>query len=113
MNSAGRGNFFDTLIRDFSPDPEAVGQAGDAYHSDPSPETLARLQFVVEPPRQELFRRLNAVPGGTRVLVDMRADLLRDAGSDAASTHTPIAADLGHLLTSWFNRGFLVLERID
>jgi len=28
----------------------------------PSPETLAKLQRVVEPPRQELFRRLNVAP---------------------------------------------------
>lgn len=115
LSSAGRGQFFDLLIRDFSPDPEEVGQAGNAYRSHPSPQTLARLQRIVEPPRQELFRRLNVVPGGTRVLVDMRADLLHDIGNGSAgdSVHAPIAEDLGHLLTAWFNRGFLVLERID
>jgi malonyl-CoA decarboxylase len=108
--------FFDLLIQDFSPDPQEVGRAGDAYRSSPSPETLARLQRMVEPPRQELFRRLNIAPGGTRALVDMRADLLSaDSHRDAArqSSHAQIAADLAHLLTSWFNRGFLVLQRID
>ena len=106
-----RGQFFDLLVQDFSPDPEEVGRAGDAYRSDPSPETLARLQHMVEPPRQELFRRLNIAPGGTRVLVDMRADLL--ASENRKPGHAQIAADLAHLLTSWFNRGFLVLQRID
>jgi malonyl-CoA decarboxylase len=109
LNPAGRDRFFDLLIQDFSPDPEEVGQAGDAYRQDPSPETLAKLQRVVEPPRQELFRRLNVAPGGTGVLVEMRADLLREE----QLSRMPIAADLEHLLTSWFNRGFLVLQRID
>src|SRR5579863_5185115 len=109
LDLAGRDRFFDLLIRNFSPDPEEVGQAGDAYRKHPSPQTLAKLQRVVEPPRQELFRRLNIAPGGTRVLVEMRADLLREG----QSSREPIAADLEHLLTSWFNRGFLVLQRID
>lgn len=108
LDAGSRERFFDLLIRDFSPDPEEVGRAGDAYRSAPSPETLARLQRVVEPPRQELFRRLNIAPGGTRILVEMREDLLREE-----SKRGPISADLEHLLTSWFNRGFLVLQRID
>ncbi|HEY1757649.1 MAG TPA: malonyl-CoA decarboxylase [Bryobacteraceae bacterium] len=109
LDAASRDCFFDLLIRSFSPDPEEVGKAGDDYRKDPSPLTLAKLQRVVEPPRQELFRRLNIAPGGTRVLVEMRAHLLREG----QSSRTPIAADLEHLLTSWFNRGFLVLQRID
>jgi malonyl-CoA decarboxylase len=103
--------FFELLVREFSPDPEAVGQAGDAYRRDPSPENLARLQRVVEPPRQELFRRLNLAPNGTRILVEMRSEVLREA--DRNSRLKPISADLAHLFASWFNRGFLVLRRID
>ena len=99
------------MIREFSPDPEEVGRAGDAYRSDPSPENLARLQKVVEPPRQELFRRLNLAPDGTRILVAMRSQVLQE--SDHAARLKPIAADLAHLFASWFNRGFLVLRRID
>jgi len=111
LDKAGREAFFDRLAKEFSPDPQKVGLAGDAYRKDPSPENLARLQRAVEPPRQELFRRLNVAPGGTRVLVEMRGHLLKDAGPDSA--RAPIAGDLKHLLTSWFNRGFLVLQRID
>src|SRR5581483_4714038 len=62
-------------------------------------------------PRQELFRRLNLAPEGTRILVQMRADVLQE--SDRAGRFKPIAADLGHLFASWFNRGFLLLRRID
>jgi malonyl-CoA decarboxylase len=111
LDERGRRAFFESLIREFSPDPEEVGRAGDAYRTDPSPENLARLQKVVEAPRQELFRRLNLAPDGTRILVGMRSQVLHE--SDRTSRLKPIAADLAHLFTSWFNRGFLVLRRID
>jgi len=111
LDPRARLAFFDLLVKEFSPDPEEVGLAGDAYRKDPSPENLARLQRVVEPPRQELFRRLNLAPDGTRILVEMRSDVLREA--DRNPRLRPISADLAHLFTSWFNRGFLVLRRID
>jgi malonyl-CoA decarboxylase len=111
LDERERAAFFESLIREFSPDPEEVGRAGDAYRTDPSPENLARLQKVVEAPRQELFRRLNLAPDGTRILVAMRSDVLREIEGKARLK--PIAADLAHLFTSWFNRGFLVLHRID
>jgi malonyl-CoA decarboxylase len=111
LDDRARRSFFESLVREFSPDPEEVGRAGDAYRSEPSPEHLARLQKVVEPPRQELFRRLNQAPDGTRILVAMRSQVLQE--SDRTPHLKPIAADLAHLFTSWFNRGFLVLRRID
>jgi malonyl-CoA decarboxylase len=111
LDQPGRRALLDILNRDFSPDPEEVGGAADAYRKDPSSVNLLRLQRVVEPPRQELFRRLNLAPQGTRALVQMRSQVLREiAGGADLET---LAADLGHLLTSWFNRGFLTLERID
>jgi len=103
--------FFDVLAEAFSPDPQAVVEATEAYRQDPSPAKLIRLQHVVEAPRQELFRRLNLANGGTTALVEMRRRLLRDL-----KTHpqwAAIDADLVHLLGSWFNRGFLTLQRID
>ena len=104
-------HFFDRLGREFSPDPEEVGRCGDAYRREPSATNLARLLRVVEPSRQELFRRLNTAPGGTRMLVEMRRQLLSENGQHP--DWTAIEADLAHLLTSWFNRAFLVLRRID
>ncbi|HYA73078.1 MAG TPA: malonyl-CoA decarboxylase family protein, partial [Roseiarcus sp.] len=50
-------------------------------------------------------------PGGTLALVRMREDLLAHA-----SENPSLAAfdqDFVHLFASWFNRGFLVLRRID
>lgn len=111
LNAPARAVFFDSLVKEFSPAPSQVGQAADAYCKEPSTDNLARLVRVVEPRRQELFRRLNMASGGTRVLVDMRAQLLEDLRS--RPHWKSIEADLEHLLTSWFNRGFLVLRRID
>jgi len=111
LDADSRARFFDALARDFSPSPEDVGRAADAYRFDPSPANLARLQAAAEPPRQELLRRLNMAPGGTAALVEMRATLL--GGLERSPHWSALDADFLHLLRSWFNRGFLRLERID
>ena len=111
LDRRGREPFFDILARDYSPSPEAVRHGAAAYHADPSPANLARLLASVEPPRQELFRRLNTAPGGTAALVEMRKELLKSLRTKPQ--WAVIDADLMHLLRSWFNRGFLRLERID
>ena len=103
--------FFTILVKEFSLDPEAVGRSADAYRKEPSAVNLVRLQRAVESPRQELFRRLNIAPGGIGVLLEMRRRLLRGL---AEHPHwADIETDLAHLFRSWFNRGFLVLQRID
>jgi malonyl-CoA decarboxylase len=111
LDERARGQFFDALAHDFSPSPDAVGQAAEAYRHDPTPPNLLRLQAIAEPARQELFRRLNMAPGGTAALVEMRRQVMR--GLAAAPHWRVIDADLLHLFHSWFNRGFLRLERID
>ncbi|MEK7437765.1 MAG: malonyl-CoA decarboxylase [Pseudomonadota bacterium] len=103
--------FFDVLAQEFSPDPDAVEDAASAYREDHSQSHLIRLQHVVESPRQELFRRLNLTTGGTAALVEMRRRLLRELREQAH--WAGIDADLVHLLGSWFNRGFLSLQRVD
>ncbi|MDP2640253.1 MAG: malonyl-CoA decarboxylase [Betaproteobacteria bacterium] len=103
--------FFDVLAREFSPDPEAVETAAGAYRQDASQANLIRLQQAVESPRQELFRRLNLAAGGTAALVEMRRRVLHELRTQPK--WAGIDADLAHLLGSWFNRGFLSLQRID
>lgn len=102
---------FDLLASEFSPDPDELTRACQDYCAQPSPDTLIRLFHLVEPPRQELFRRLNMAPGGTAALVGMRERLL--TALKAHPEWKGIDADLAHLFNSWFNRGFLTLERID
>ncbi|MCP5300537.1 MAG: malonyl-CoA decarboxylase family protein [Chromatiaceae bacterium] len=102
--------FFMMLADEFAPDPAAIQAAAAAYEPG-DPATLGRLIAAVEPPRQELFRRLNMAPQGTANLVDMRARLLAHLKDHPRLS--AVDADFRHLLASWFNRGFLRLQRID
>jgi malonyl-CoA decarboxylase len=111
LGERGREEFFGILASDFAPSAEAIGKAADAYRYDPTPANLIRLQELVDSARQELFRRLNMAPGGTATLVAMRSELLR--GLKRHPEWAGIDADFLHLFRSWFNRGFLQLERID
>src|SRR5260221_253882 len=111
LDERAREAFFDLLVSRYSPAPDAVVRAAALYQSNPSPEKLIELQAIVEPERQELFRRLNMAPGGTAALVEMRKTLLKGLREHPA--WKLIDFDLMHLLRSWFNRGFLRLERID
>ena len=111
LDAAGRADFFQQLVDEFSPEPEAIVRAAEAYRAEPSTAMLSDLAREVEAPRQELFRRLNMAPGGTAALVEMRALLLEQIPDRPA--WRAIDADLLHLFRSWFNRGFLLLERID
>lgn len=111
LDATGRRTFFEALVRDFGPDRERLAQVVERWRSQPSDEDASDLHFASEPRRQELIRRLNRAPGGTGDLVAMRADLL-----GMMNGHADLAAldrDVTHLLSSWFNRGFLVLRRID
>ncbi|WP_241503777.1 malonyl-CoA decarboxylase [Ferruginivarius sediminum] len=111
MDAEARCVFFEKLRRDFNVDAKTVLDAANAYAAQSDDASLAKLIRAVEPPRQELFRRLNMAPNGTESLVRMRRDLLetlRDKPELKA-----VDADLRHLFASWFNRGFLALRRID
>ena len=110
MNRRERLKFFEMLRDDFCSDDGAVRRAAADYLSAPNPSSLQALSRVVEAPRQELFRRINTAPGGTQTLVGLRSDLLDTDSS--CGFFDAIDADLRHLFRSWFNRGFLRLERI-
>src|SRR6202030_3126640 len=110
MNAAQRRGFFEMLCNEFSPDEAVILRASSAYQKSPGSESLAALFAAVEPPRQELIRRINTAPHGTETLVALRADVLADPSH--AEKFAPLDADLKHLFKSWFNRGFLRLERI-
>jgi malonyl-CoA decarboxylase len=95
----------------FGPDLAALGTAAQAFLDNPDEGEAAKLMKKAEPRRQELLRRLNHAPGGTLALVRMREDML--GALDDAAALPALDADFVHLFTSWFNRGFLVLRRID
>jgi malonyl-CoA decarboxylase len=111
MNSDDRLAFFKVLNREFSADEAEICAAATAYERSRTSENLAALSAAVEAPRQELIRRINTAPGGTETLVALRGHIL-EASRGTGANFGELDADLRHLFRSWFNRGFLRLERI-
>ncbi len=103
--------FFRALKTEFAPDPQKVLETATAYAANPDSRHLAALTHAAEPPRQELLRRLNRAPGGTRAIVGMRERLLEVLSKDRELQQ--VDDDFHHLLQSWFNPGFLRIARVD
>lgn len=110
LSSRNRLQFFEHLLTDFMPDTERLNQAIAAYQREPNADTVRAVELAAESPRQELFRMLNIGPDGTPSIVSMRQDL-RGLLPDHPHLNA-VDGDILHLLQSWFNRGFLRLERI-
>jgi malonyl-CoA decarboxylase len=111
LGTEDRKAFFRLIAEAFKPDPDIVKAAAAAYLDAPGEVSFQRLREAVESPRQEFFRRMNLAPGATAEIVAMRRDLLRMAKGEPMLA--AVDDDMAHLLASWFNRGFLVLRRID
>jgi malonyl-CoA decarboxylase len=110
LSDAERVAFFEFLNEDLDIDPTLIATLAKAYGETPSPENYRALSRAGEPARQRLFRRLNEAPGATAEIVAMRQHLLgllKDHPDLARTDH-----DFRHLLRSWFNRGFLVMQQI-
>lgn len=106
-----RQSFLLRVARELGPRQDALDAAVAAYCETRSHDTALALHRAAESRRQELLRRMNHAPGGTQRLVRMREDVLR--GLEAEPDLQVLDGDFAHLLTSWFNRGFLQLQRID
>ncbi len=111
LEAAYLAEFFLLLAADFAPAEAALRDAAESYLAQPSDAHLLQLQQAAASPRQELFRRLNQAPKGTSTLVNAREHL--QIGLNSHPEWRVIDADLVHLFNSWFNRGFLTLQRID
>src|SRR5512136_495659 len=111
LTTGPRIAFFEALAQSFSADPARMEQAIASWRATPSDATAAEMHAASEPRRQELFRRLNLAPGGTAALVRMREQLIDSL--DHRDDLRAVDDDFVHLFSSWFNRGFLVLRRID
>lgn len=112
LDEAGRAEFIDMLDARFGVDLDELDRAAGRYAEERSQLAAAAIHRAAEPRRQDLFRRLNLAPGGVAALVRMREELLRLQAVDPAR-HRTVDIDFVHLFSSWFNRGFLTLERID
>lgn len=102
------------MLAGFDADPKAVERAIADWTKAPDGAGKAaakvRLRRALESPRVRLLTQFTAIDG-MKLLVDLRADLLRAVETDPLLE--ALEADLKTLLTSWFDLGFLELRRID
>ena len=115
LNPTGRARFLKLMATEFAVDRHAVdaamaavGEAGDDTGARAQAE--AELRHVLVPPRRRLLTQFNGLPEGIKFLVDLRADLRQIVRDDPALAG--LDGDLKELLASWFDIGFLNLERI-
>ncbi|QNS02729.1 malonyl-CoA decarboxylase domain-containing protein [Streptomyces xanthii] len=115
LDDDGKRLFFHHVTRTYDADADRVRDAFRRWEEaraagSRAEQELVRLFDVVEPPRQQLLRRMNHAPDATLALVEMRADLRRLMRHDPELR--PLDHDFHHLLTSWFNRGFLRMAEV-
>jgi len=114
LDEVGKERFLHTLNKEFSIPRDTVDQAIKEYRNAGDPVTRAQaeagLRESLESPRLKLLRQFNELPDGVKFLVDMRAALLGRLDRDR--TLRPLEQDLMHLLSSWFDIGFLELRQI-
>ncbi len=114
LNATGRKRFLEILTKRFSVDRDVIRQACHRLSESKADEDFQRqahvLRGVLVPPRLQLLQQFNGLPQGGKFLIDMRADLL------GFLPDSPELADLDYdlkqLLATWFDVGFLQVERI-
>ncbi|MEI8145544.1 MAG: malonyl-CoA decarboxylase [Alphaproteobacteria bacterium] len=109
--TAERLAYLTTLADKFGADRARLDKAISAWKEHPDARAELEVHKAAEPRRQEVIRRLNLAPGGTAALVKLREHLLTQL--PGRPDLAPLDADFVHLFSSWFNRGFLVIRRID
>ncbi len=110
LSEEQKKSFFTQLLKQFSVDRPSLKNALKKLNYDDEAQ-LRELHKIIEPKSQELLRRLNQAPNGMPSLLKMRESLLKYI-KDSPELK-PLDFDFVHLFKSWFNRGFLKLERID
>jgi malonyl-CoA decarboxylase len=114
LSQTGRARFFEILADEFGIERDAVDRAIAGYRdADGEAEKLAAeraLRRALVTPGMRLLTKFNALPEGTRFLIDMRAHLL--ALNGAGPRLKALDADFRHLLATWFDVGFLTRARL-
>lgn len=114
LSEEGRRRFYTMLLGEYGTDRDEVDRAIAQVQAAGDPEARFKaeraLAASLRPPRLSLLTHFNALPEGVKFLVDLRADL--QAHVKAERTLKPLDDDLRDLLASWFDIGFLDLERI-
>jgi malonyl-CoA decarboxylase len=114
LNAQGRKRFLQLLAKEYDVDDQAVEEAARARleSSDAHIKRVKNreLRQLLEPRYSHLLRQFNGLQEGVKFLVDLRADLLPMIGDDPSLKS--LDQDLLTLLSSWFDVGFLDLQRI-
>ena len=114
LKPQGRKRFLELLAREYDVNNEAVEAAIAARSPDRDQEDRRQknhaLRTLLIPPRTQLLRQFNGLQEGVKFLVDLRAELLPLTAADPALKS--LDQDILGLLSSWFDVGFLDLQRI-
>ncbi|MFH0780769.1 MAG: malonyl-CoA decarboxylase [Pseudomonadota bacterium] len=114
LNPQGRKRFLELLAREYDVNNEAI-EAAITTRFQGSEQDSTRLmnhalRKLLVPPRTQLLRQFNGLQEGVKFLVDLRAELLPLTATDSALKS--LDQDILGLLCSWFDVGFLDLQRI-
>ncbi len=104
-------DFFRELNKNICPDIPGIKKAAGEFVQSPDEKSLKKLSDSLKSNRRKLFSRMNMAPKGTQAIVDLRRDLMK-----LIPNHPELKSiddELRVLLATWFNPGFLVLQRID
>lgn len=114
FDSEGRRRFLELLASEYGVDNVAVEIALEHRQGINSVLELhaanQQLRELLEPPRTRLLRQFTELREGVKFLVDLRAELIPLAKDNTALK--ALDQDVHRLLVSWFDIGFLDLQRI-
>lgn len=113
LNEEGRLRFLEIMALRFGHDQQRIDAAVTDYGNADDKNRLsaiAALDAALEPPHIQLLTQFNALPQGVKFLVDMRDDLLRHRKK--SKELMALDATMEKLLGSWFDIGFLEMQRI-
>jgi malonyl-CoA decarboxylase len=114
LSATGRARFFEILAAEFAVERAEVDRAITRYQEAAGEaDTLVAeraLRRALVSPGMRLLTKFNALPEGTRFLIDMRAHLLALNSQDPRLQ--ALDADFRHLLATWFDVGFLRRARL-
>lgn len=113
-DTAQRAAILNLVTREFAPDRDELEQAIVEIRAATNDAELsraeARLRVALDAPRARFLAQFNLLPEGVKFLVDLRADLLAALPQEPALE--VLKVELDGLLESWFDPGFLELQRI-
>lgn len=103
--------FFLGISDTFGWDKSATKTLMNTYVENPSEELMPQIAASMATQYTDLISRLNQRPASTMPIVRMRADLLLILRENP--TLVPLDTAFKEVFSSWFNRGFLQLQKID